>query len=100
MGGFHPHSMDYFLAGNTAIFSFHTHYGIHMECPWNGAFHMHSMEFPMNLYDGILWKETIQCVVKNGVAVKNQTANFMICHVCKPENILTAAPCNHYKTID
>jgi hypothetical protein len=61
---------------------------------------MDSMEFPMNLYDGILWKETIQCVVKNGVAVKNQTANFMICHVCKPENILTAAPYNHYKTID
>jgi hypothetical protein len=42
-------SMDYFLAGNPAICSFHTHYGIHMECPWNGAFHMDSMEFPMNL---------------------------------------------------
>jgi hypothetical protein len=43
LGGFHPpvHAfhMDYFLAGSPAIFSVHTHYGFHMECSWNGAFH-------------------------------------------------------------
>ena len=43
LGGFHPpvhgFHMDYFLAGSPAIFSFHTHYGFHMDCTWNGAFH-------------------------------------------------------------
>jgi hypothetical protein len=29
MGGFQPYSMDYFLAGNPAMFSFHTQYGFH-----------------------------------------------------------------------
>jgi hypothetical protein len=39
---FHGLHMDYFLAGNPAIFLFHTHYGIHMQSmdwsmwnPWN-----------------------------------------------------------------
>ena len=43
LGGFHPpvhgFHMDYFLAGSPAIFPVHTHYGFHIECPWNGAFH-------------------------------------------------------------
>jgi hypothetical protein len=43
MGGFQPHSMDYFLAGNPAIFSFHAYYGFH------GQVHVDSMEFAMNL---------------------------------------------------
>ena len=36
-----------FLAESLAIFSFHTHHGIHMECPWNGEFHMDSMDWTM-----------------------------------------------------
>jgi hypothetical protein len=49
--GFHPpfhgFHMDYFLAGSPAIFPFHSGYGIHMECPWNDAFHMDSMDQSM-----------------------------------------------------
>ena len=40
---FHGLHMDYFLAGNAAIFSFHTHYGVHMDSIWNGPLHGHSM---------------------------------------------------------
>ena len=44
---FHGLHMDYFLAGNPAIFSFHTPYGVHMESIWNGPFHGHSMSWSM-----------------------------------------------------
>ena len=51
LGGFHPpvhgFHMDYFLAGSPAIFSFHTHYEFHMDCPWNTPFHMDSMHRSM-----------------------------------------------------
>ena len=49
MDGFQPHSMDYFLAGNPAIFSFHTPYGFHeisneFTLQIHVLFHMDSME--------------------------------------------------------
>ena len=62
---FHGLHMDYFLAGNPAIFSFHTHYGVHLESIWSPygvhmectipwtfhvLVHVDSMEFPMNLH--------------------------------------------------
>jgi hypothetical protein len=50
---FHGFHMDYFLAGSPAIFPFHTHYGFHMECPWNGVFHMDSMDQSMWIPYGI-----------------------------------------------
>ncbi|KIK00891.1 hypothetical protein K443DRAFT_99618, partial [Laccaria amethystina LaAM-08-1] len=79
-----------------AIFSFHTHYGILMECPWNGAFHMDSMDWSMWIprnfnelqlqimyhsiripwnsphgFHGIPWESPINCVVKNSGNSKN-----------------------------
>ncbi|EDR13053.1 uncharacterized protein LACBIDRAFT_322467 [Laccaria bicolor S238N-H82] len=42
-----PSGKVFTLPGNPAIFSFQTHYGIHMEFPWNDAFHMVSMDWSM-----------------------------------------------------
>jgi hypothetical protein len=96
--------MDYFLAGNPAIFSFHTNmesiWNVHgivhsIWIPWTGPcgfhgisnefvvyklqihvlFHKDSMEqsiwIPWNSSYEIPWKNTIQCVVKNGANHEN-----------------------------
>ena len=79
---FHGLHMDYFLAGNPAIFSFHTHYSIwnpygmdhYMDIPCAGpcGFHVDSMEFPMNLHCKFMyhsiwipWKNPHQILWKN-----------------------------------
>jgi hypothetical protein len=43
-----PYGMT--LAEAPAIFSFHRHYGIHMEWTWNDAFHMDSISIPYGLF--------------------------------------------------
>ncbi|EDR13492.1 uncharacterized protein LACBIDRAFT_308479 [Laccaria bicolor S238N-H82] len=40
---FHGLHIVKFLAGKPAIFLFHIHYGVHLDCIWNGPFHRHSM---------------------------------------------------------
>ena len=64
--------MECFLAGDPAIFPFHTHYGFHKERPWNGAFHMDSMEEPTSnsMENSIKW------AIKNTITIRNRTLDF------------------------
>ena len=74
-----------------------------MECPWNGVFHMDSMdwsmwipwnsvEFPMDLHlDSMEFHGTIICGVKNSADIKNRTLDFATRHVRNEENVLTAS---------
>jgi hypothetical protein len=49
-----PYGMT--LAEAPAIFSFHRHYGIHMEWTWNDAFHMDSISIPYGFHmDCSIW---------------------------------------------
>jgi len=67
-------------------------------------FHKDYMEqsiwIPWNSPHGILWKNTIKCVVKNRVNIKNRTLNSMVHHMCKQEDILTAVLSDHCKIIN
>ena len=83
----------HFLAGNPAIFSLHTQYGVHMEWTISWTFHVDSMELPMNftLQIHVLFHQDsveestldkhIKCIVKNSANIKNQTLHSTRCHM-------------------
>src|SRR6266568_4624243 len=48
-----PHGMT--LAEAPAIFSFHNHYGIHMEWTWNGHGMIHSIWIPSPFHMDSIW---------------------------------------------
>ena len=74
---FHGIHMECFLAGDPAIFSFHTHYGIHgisneFISQIHVLFHMDSME----QWTSNSVEKLIKWAIKNTIIVRNRTLNF------------------------
>ena len=117
---FHVLHIDYFLAGNPAIFSFHSHYGVHMEwtipwtfhvlvhvdsmwIPWNfqWIYIVNSCTIPYGFHGRIQIKfhgKTTKCVIKNSVNIKNQQVDSTTPHVYGWKCVLTAESYNCYET--
>ena len=99
---FHGLHMDYFLAGNPAIFSFHTHHGVHMESIWNGPFHGHSMFQSMWIpcgFHGIFNEFTLKIYVLFHMdSMEESISNFVeepsivVSKIVSPSRIELSAP--------